>query len=362
MAVQFCDPGAKIFHTFFHQDSHEQDFLITVTTTPTNISIVTAMYRTEAFFPSYVQHALTVAKSVTNAGLSLEFICVVKDASAVERDLLAQFSDSYPHVRVIHIDSGGMYRNWNVGTQAAAGEMVAFWNVDDIRTADALIKGYEKIKVGCQLVYPAYTQLRMKPGSSRSFSRTYEAVAYDRDMHRHKMRCSPFFMFNPALYAKVGAFDERYRIAGDFDWCARATDHAHFCPLDADAGTFWLHGGNLSDTGNPLQAVEDNMVHLLLGDWQYLKPADPELMRSTWEKWGEAETHPLPAEVTTMLWGDGAYDRWQTWLRDYRRTQRRAAIETALRYWPKRLIDSTGLRPRLAQLGLVKARPSKLVE
>lgn len=324
-----------------------------------NITIVTAMYRTEAFFPAYMQHALDVAARVNKAGLSLEFICVVKDASSAEREMLTQFSTAYSHVRVIDIDNGGMYRNWNVGTQAAVGEMIAFWNVDDIRTAEALIKGYEQIKSGCQLVYPAYTQLRMKPGAKRSTSRLYEAVPYDREMHRQRMKCSPFFMFNPALYAKVGAFDERYRIAGDFDWCARATDYADFCPLNVDSGTFWLHGGNLSDTGNPLQAVEDNMVHLLLGDWSYLKPADPELMRSTWETWGETAKHPLPADVEAMLWGDGAYERWQDWMREYRRTQRRAAIESAVRYWPKRLIDSTGLRPRLAKLGIVKARPSK---
>lgn len=319
-----------------------------------NITIVTAMYRTEAFFPTYIQAAVAVARTVNEAGLSLEYICVVKDASPAERAMLAQFAQAYPHMRVIDIDSGGMYRNWNVGTQAAAGEMVAFWNVDDLRTAEGLIAGYRKIAEGCVLVYPAYTQHRQQPGQRRAKLRVYEAIPYDREAHRRRMKCGPFFMFNRSLYDAVGPFDERYRIAGDFDWCARATDHTEFCPLDVNAGTFWLHGGNLSDTGNPLQAVEDNMVHLLLGDYQYVKPVDPELMRETWEAWGEAE-RPLPAEVGQMLWGEGAHERWQAYLADYRRTQRRQAVEAALRHWPRQFIDRTGLRPHLARLGLVKA-------
>lgn len=323
-----------------------------------NITIVTAMYRTEAFLPGYIEAAVRVARALSEAGLNLEYISGIKLASPVERELLEQFAAAYPNVRVIDTDSGGIYHSWNVGAQAARGRAITFWNVDDLRTPDGLIAGYRKIAAGCALVYPAYTQLRMKPGSKRARSRVYEAVPYDRDMHRRLMKCGPFFMFDRALYDIVGPFDERYRIAGDFDWCARATDHATFCPLPVDAGTFWLHGGNLSDTGNPLQAVEDNMVHLLLGDYQYLKPVNPVLMRDTWEAWGETG-RPLPPEVEHLLWGAGANERWKAHLADYRREQRRAAVESALRYWPKQFIDRAGLRPRLARLGLVKARPPK---
>lgn len=316
-----------------------------------HLSLVTSLYRAEAHLENYIHHAVEVAGKV--ASLKLEFIVVANDATPRERELINHFSTLYPHVRAEFVLRETLYASWNRGVRLASGNCIGFWNVDDVRTAEGLIAGYEKIQQGCQLVYFPYAVIR--PGAIMPYHRrrVYEAVPYDPDLHRRVMKCGPFFLFSPALYEQVGAFDERFRIIGDWEWCARATDYADFCPVSVHAGDFYLHGANLSSTGNPLQIAEDNVLFLLRGMWDSLKPADPDLMRQTWAKWDNGE---LPPEIQEKLWGKDARANWHQWQIDTRRKRRRAELEQALRFIPKTVIDSFGVRSSLARLGFVKDR------
>jgi glycosyltransferase involved in cell wall biosynthesis len=319
----------------------------------TDVSLVTSLYRTEAHLPAFIRHAASVAEQVRQAGVSVEYIVVANDATENERALLEAFEASGSPVKILQVSRESLYASWNRGVQAATGKAIGFWNVDDIRTSEGVVEGYRRIEAGCRLVYFAHTVVRTS--GSREFRRTYAAVPYDPEAHRKVMKCGPFFMFTPSLYEQVGPFDERFRIVGDWEWCVRATRHTDFCPLDLIAGYFLLHGGNLSDTGNPLQLAEENMVHLLHGAYDRLIPVDPGLMRKTWEKWGL----PIPSEIETQLWGEAAQERAVKWARDRQRARRMAQIEAAVRYLPKQFIDRTGLRPYLAKLGIVKNRPAK---
>jgi hypothetical protein len=230
--------------------------------------------------------------------------------------------------------------------RASQGTVIGFWNVDDDRRADALIAGYRQMDQGCRLVYFAYEVIRP------TGTRRYPAIPFDPIAHRQRMKCGPFFLFDRALFDQIGPFDERFRIAGDFEWCARATDHIPFCPIDQLGGAFYLHGENLSDSGNPLQMAEDNVIHLLRGQYQWLTPTDPDLMRQTWTKWDRS----LPLEVETQLWGEGSRERWFAYQQNQQRLRQCQRLEGAIRWLPKRIIDQTGLRAILAKWGIVKAR------
>lgn len=315
------------------------------------ISIVTSLYRTEQHLPNYIQRAMEVAKQVRQAEHQLEFIIVANDATERERLLLDDFATPDADVRVLHVPRESLYASWNRGVQAATGQAIGFWNVDDIRTPEGLIAGYKLIAdTGCKLVYFSHTVIRT---GKRETRRTYPAVPYDPEVHRRVMKCGPFFMFAPELYQQVGAFDERFRIVGDWEWCIRATEHAEFCPVELIAGYFILHGGNLSDTGNPLQLAEENVVHLLHGAYERVIPLEPELMQKTWAKWNL----PLPAEIEERLWGAGAAERAVEWQRQQKQKRLRTRLQHIVRYVPKQFIDRTGLRPYLAKLGIVKKRP-----
>jgi glycosyltransferase involved in cell wall biosynthesis len=310
-----------------------------------HVSLITSLYRTETHLPTYIQHAREVASQAEARGVSVEYVVVANDATARERELLESFD-----AKVIHVPRESLYASWNRGVRAASGEAVGFWNVDDIRTLEGIVEGHRKITEGCKLVYFAHTVIRTQRG--REERRIYPAVPYDKELHRRVMKCGPFFMFSPQLFREVGEFDERFRIVGDWEWCVRATDYAEFCPVELIAGYFVLHGGNLSDTGNPLQVAEENIVYLLQGAYDRIVPVEGDVMWKTWEKWG----FDLPAEIEARMWGEGAAERLARWKKQTQHKRRMTQLNLAVRYLPKQMIDRTGLRPYLAKLGIVKNR------
>ena len=154
---------------------------------------------------------------------------------------------------------------------------------------------------------------------------------------------------------RVGPFDERFKITGDWEWCVRASQVTDFCSIDRVAGYFWLHGANISDTGDPVQTAEENIIRLMQDDTDVLIPVEPAVMRQVWELF----LLPMAHEVEDRLWGPGAAARAAEYARAKRRARRRARMETAVRYIPRQVIDRTGLRPYLARFGIVKNHPRK---
>src|SRR5690606_34150074 len=128
---------------------------------------------------------------------------------------------------------------------------------------------------------------------------------------RRRMQAGPFFLFHRDLYTRVGAFDARFRVVGDWEWAVRALDVTAFCHSPVVAGQFYIHGDNLSNTGSSRERVELNVVRLLTGRYADLTPTPPDAMREGWQAW--AADHPLPPEIEAQLWGDGAQAAWERW-------------------------------------------------
>jgi hypothetical protein len=318
------------------------------------ISIITSLYRAEAHLAAYSARVIDVAAQVQAAGLALDVVLVANDPTPAEQDHLRQLVDALGGSAIrLDVPRESLYASWNRGIAASSGLCVAIWNVDDTRYADALIEGYRLIADGCEIVdFPFATVREIRwwgPLTTRRQRRL--PPQYNPVNFRRKTRTSPFFMFSRAVYDRVGLFDEHFRIAGDFDWCARlAARTAKFCTGTALSGTFFLRGTNLSGSGNPLEDVEDDIVLLRQGLWDELVPADPDLLAACWSEWGDPGTRDLPPDLEDRLWGAGACERWQASLR----ARRRKEIMRRVRYFPRQIIDRAGLRPLLVRLGIVK--------
>jgi len=302
------------------------------------LSLVTSLFRSEAHLPTYARHVLQVAERLRQASVPLEVVIVANDASSRERALVADLAVAAREARTAHVvasfvERETLYASWNRGVRAASGACVGFWNVDDVRTAEALIEGHRLIARGSAVAYFPFFLLRARRllgGLQLRQPIRCPAPPFDRTRFRARMPTTAFFLFARPLYQRVGPFDERFRILGDFEWCVRASYAVDFTPGTTVAGFFLRHGANLSGIGDPLQPVEANVVHLRHGAWDNLRPVHGELMRAKWRELGDPG-QSIPADVEHRLWGGGAGDWRRAWERAHRRERWSAALRVALR-------------------------------
>jgi hypothetical protein len=327
-----------------------------------NISLVTSLYRASDHLDTFTHLAHQLVAELQAAGLSLEIIVIANDPTEKEQQqirALAAALDSIPTVQLVvqTVPRETIYASWNRGFGAARGLCIGPWNVDDQRTAPALIEGYHLIAEGCHLVYFPYTvvQFHAVRGIFTFKERGhYQALPFDRETFARAMRGASFWLCHRDLYARAGPFDSHFHIAGDFEWVTRALTLTEFCPGTKPAGEFHLHGHNLSDTGNPLQNVEENIVHLRQGTWDWLVPAEPDMMRACWMEWGDPGIS-LPDPIQDQLWGPEASEQWHSWQRSRYQARRRKLRSKMLRSIPRWIVNRTGLRPYLARWGIVKS-------
>lgn len=321
-----------------------------------DISLITSLFRAEEHFVAYSTALLEVAAQLRTAGLVAEVVIVANEASGVESAQIEQLaeqtkSEGLLSLTALFVPRESLYASWNRGVAAASGSCIGFWNVDDVRTPEALIEGQRLIAGGCQVVDFPFTQRfrRTWAGRSWTLTRRYPA-SYRPDIISPKSAFGPFFMFARDLFDQAGPFDEHFHITGDFDWSARdAVRAARYCAGVHNAGYFVVHKHNLSATGSPREWVEHNIVLMRHAQWDSLRPVDPDLLRENWLAWGGAGID-LPEAIADRMWGPDAAARLVAWQRE----QRRAGVSRRLRAVPRTIINRTGLRPFLARLGLVR--------
>jgi hypothetical protein len=286
-----------------------------------DISLVTSLYQGVRWLPSYARAAATVCAELRDVGLKLQIVVVVNDATATHRYWLNHLSQRLSEERSGSLDvqcvaRETLYASWNRGLAAAKAPCLGFWNVDDVRASGALIEGQALVARGAELVYFPHVSVR----ASRRFGIVGRDVSFpvvppfDRETFMRGMYVGPFFLFSRELYERVGPFDERFHIAGDFEWAARAAGLAEFTRGATIGGAFLLHGGTLSGSGAARQLVENNIVYVRYGGWDKIVPAGVELM-SQYSLFRDSEGFALPRDVELSLSGRlsataSAYSPW----------------------------------------------------
>jgi hypothetical protein len=321
-----------------------------------DVALITSTYRSELYLESYTRNVIALAKKCHEAGVALELVVVANAPSAAEQQALERLhalaAPAGLTVTLARVPQETVYASWNRGISLASAPLISFWGVDDTRYAPAILEGRALLQGACDVVYFAYeVRTTVDWGWFRTTDSTlYPARPFDARLFASKMSLGPFWMTSRAFYQRVGPFDEHFRVCGDFEWAHRALRLGHFCPAQQVGGRFVVHGSNLSANTNPQKIVEENVIFLRYSLPDNLRPADPQLMRQTWEGWAGSD-HPLPPATADWLWGEGAHARQEAWLLQWQARQRR---DNLLRL-PRRLVDAVGLRPALARLGLLRS-------
>jgi glycosyltransferase involved in cell wall biosynthesis len=290
------------------------------------ISLITSLYRSEEYLPNYIKHVQTVTSQLV---LPLEIVIVANEATDNERHLLETLQPGELFsVKIIHTERESLYASWNRGFEAAQYSILGSWNVDDIRTVEALIAAYNILTSGYQLVDFAYdvthsTKIMQFP------------APYSSDSLSPKTGLGPFFMMTRELYKAAGAFNPNFTITGDYEWSKRLVVRtAKYRALSVVGGQFVRHENTLSGSHDPIEWVEFNIALIWQGGFEHLRPADPLLMRRAWENWGYTGGI-ITDTLAEWLWGVGANKRYAAYSRERKAHPllRRIRLALARRGW-----------------------------
>lgn len=154
-------------------------------------------------------------------------------------------------VEVLSTPPGNMYRAINLGIQECQCEWVAYTNSDDLWYVDGvarLVEYGEQTKA--DLVYGRCDWIDKYGRFLHTLNPAPPADLYS----FFRLGVQPFAqqtaIFRKSVFARLNGFDERYRLAADFDFWLRArSERFQFAYLKgAPVGAFRLHGRQLSQT------------------------------------------------------------------------------------------------------------------
>lgn len=229
------------------------------------LSFITSLYRSEQYLESYRGYIQTVSRELSARSIPHEFLLIANEPTSKEQVLLSKIERQVQGARVIRVPRESLYASWNRGVREARYDILTSWNVDDVRYADACIDGLSRLahpEVGIVYFpfrYKRYVMVWKLPVLIKSV--IIDPPPYDRMRFMREMHSGPFFMFKRSVFDTIGAFDESMRIAGDFDWCARAARmNIVFEKSPVVSGIFSNNGMTLSGSKDTRQHMENNKV------------------------------------------------------------------------------------------------------
>jgi len=173
---------------------------------------------------------------------------IVVDGQSTDRT--AQIAQSFAQVRYIQQVNKGVSDAYNVGIDAAKGELVAFLSHDDLWTPDKL-----SVQVNYLIDHPKiqYTIAKVKfflePGHSPPSGFRKELLEND-----HIGRIMETLVVRKSLFDVIGKFRTDLTTAEDVDWYARANDQG--IPMAIVPQVLLLK--RVHDTNLSLNTLENN--------------------------------------------------------------------------------------------------------
>ena len=220
------------------------------------------MYKSERYLSTYLESVSLFTKKLEKVGIVFEFVLISNDQNEKEKDILTPYLH-YPWIKLVNVPKETLYASWNRGVREAQFPTCTFWNVDDIRFPEAVVDGLSLVANGEEFVYFPFRYKRYIKVLGLKIlvkSTIINPPSFDRNIFIKGMHSGPFFMFTKTLYEKVGAFNESFKIAGDFDWCVRAAKITNFAFSKEIAGIFINEGTSLSGSKSTLQQEENNRI------------------------------------------------------------------------------------------------------
>lgn len=228
------------------------------------------MYRTEKYLPNWRRHVMTFAKEAKKINLDFEINAIANDPSDAELVILKKLeSEPWFNLRIVPRES--IYASWNRGVSMSRAEVYTAWNIDDIRNITAIKDGLELInnnKAATEqgvIVYFSFIYKRYINFLNYNFlvkKILFTLPSFNKEEFSKTMFIGPFFLYTKKAYQRIGIFDEKYTVVGDYEWQIRAVKKdVLFLKSEVVGGIFTNNGKTLSGSKSDKHKAEAQEVY-----------------------------------------------------------------------------------------------------
>ena len=200
----------------------------------------------------------------------LELVLDHNEPSDKELSLVHAFDREFPGVLVHSIVSPvePIGRSMNNCINAASGEYLCLWNVDDHRTENSLERMCSTLDRHSDAGF-TYGDFVIVDALGNRKGRPVTCIEFDRSEFTRSMILGPFFMWRASLTPTVGLFDEQFKSGADFDLAIRLAMSSSGRKTKGNLGYYLSIGQGASSGGSHvptnIQPIERTVIELRYG-------------------------------------------------------------------------------------------------
>ena len=220
-------------------------------------SIVTTLYKGERYLDRFLQ-------DVTEQSIfpELELILVHNTPSSRELEIINKWKPQcfIKHVVTDKLETWGA--SINRAVRSSSSNLIALWNVDDLRTPESLERQLDAIEE--EDVGGVYGDFVISRKFGVKNGQYVNHANYEGEQTRG-MVLTPFFMWKKEVHEHIGYMDEQFKSAADFCFAVRLCAHAKVKHVPQILGYYLNEGQGLSTRQNTTQPVERTVIELRYG-------------------------------------------------------------------------------------------------
>lgn len=220
-----------------------------------DISLILSTYQSEKYIDACFINILDLSQRV-----NIQLIHIANAPSKQELSAILHFKKKLDKDGIklkyeyFSVDRESLYCSWNRAIILSKAKVIGIHNVDDIRYPKPFKEQVFFIKRNPEVFMLStsfYVNAPPKP-----------LVEINVQEHRYEtlisgMVVGPFFIWNKK---NNFLFDEQFKVAGDFDFQIRATNHGNISNLPVNSGEYLNEGAGLSTSGL-LQFIEGQVIY-----------------------------------------------------------------------------------------------------
>ena len=197
---------------------------------------------------------------------NFEVVLDLNEPSDLELKLVSDFAAAHPGIlrinKVDKVEPLGV--SWNRCIRLASADLIAIWNVDDLRSPRSLESQVECLESNSQAaaVYGPY-------GVSTSFGDLSGLVIDHRNLSKQElirgMYLGPFFATRKSILERIGQFDEQFLSGNDFDLAIRLAQAGEILNSGEFLGHYLDEGLGSSTKPNSVQPIERTAIAMRYG-------------------------------------------------------------------------------------------------